>query len=119
MKRRKRQGHVEEPTNKVVVGEPFNPFGAFRSYIVIPDAILKHSELSSGAKICYGRLLLYAGKQCRCYPRVTSLATELGVSDRSIQLYLKELETQRLIRREQREGRKSNHFDFLWHEIFE
>lgn len=119
MPRRKRALQPESPSDRPKIGEPFNPFRGFRTYVIIPDPIFKHGELSVGAKFCYGRLLRYSGETARCYPRIATIAKELGVSDRTIQTYLRDLENQRLIRRVKRDGGKSNQFLFLWHESFE
>jgi len=102
------------------VGQPFNPFGLFNG-IFIPEALVRATGISPGAKIALGRLARYAGENGDCYPSVPTLAGELGMSERQIQRYVAELERVALIRRVPRvaeSGQTSNVFVFLWHSIF-
>ena len=103
------------------VGQPFNPFGLFNG-IFIPDALVRAKGVSPGAKLAYGRLARYAGRDGDCYPAVPTLAVEIGMSVRQTQYYLAELERNKLIRRITRlskSGQRSNAFEFLWHPLFE
>src|ERR1017187_6441753 len=103
------------------VGQPFNPFGLFTG-IFIPDALVRSTIISPGAKLVYGRLARYAGQDGRCYPAVETLASEVGLGERQVQRYLAELEREHLIRRVIRyagRAQTSNGFEFLWHEIFQ
>ena len=79
------------------VGQPFNPFGLFNG-IFIPDALAREKGVSRGAKIVYGRLARYAGRNGKCYPGVSTLAAEIGSSERQTQRYLAELERKLLPR---------------------
>jgi len=83
------------------VGSPFNPYKVFQG-IFAPYWLLEHQGISTGAKLCYIRLLGYAGKDARCYP-------SLEARD-----YVKELERAGLIAVEQRGLRKTNVYLFLW-----
>ena len=47
-------------------GEPFNPVGLFHG-IFIPEAICKYRGLPLGAKMVYGRLCRYAGRDAAVY----------------------------------------------------
>ena len=87
--------HVPAPA--LEVGQPFNPFGLFTG-IFVPDALVRSTAISAGAKLAYGRLARYAGQDGKCYPAVHTLASEIGVSERQTQNYLTELEAQKLIR---------------------
>ena len=49
------------------VGAPFNPYKVFQGAFA-PYWILEHRGISAGAKLCYIRLLGFAGKDARCYP---------------------------------------------------
>jgi len=100
------------------VGQPFHPWKAFKDVILLPCAILPLQNISCGAKLTYGRLLRYAGPDGRCYPAVSTLAAELGVSARQIRRYLAELEEEKLVRRVRKVG-TTNSFEFLWHPRFE
>jgi hypothetical protein len=103
------------------VGQPFNPFRFFTG-IFIPEALVRFSSVSPGAKLAYGRLARYAGQGGMCFPAVDTLAPEIGVGGRQAQKYLAELEKVRLIRRRPRfsgRAQTSNVIEFLWHPLFQ
>ena len=62
------------------LGEPFNPYGLFHG-VFIPEAVCKYHGLSPGAKLIYGRLCRYAGKDGYVYPAVGTLADETGMGE--------------------------------------
>lgn len=95
-----------------------NPYKKFNG-IHIPEGITRIpiKKLSHGAKICYGRLARYAGKDGICFPRIKTLAAEIGVKRRAVDGYLKELRDFGLIQSERRGLNKSNKYFFLDHEI--
>src|SRR3954454_5435883 len=95
------------------VGAPFNPYKVFQGAFA-PYWILEHRGISAGAKLCYIRLLGFAGKDARCYPSLETLGAGLGVSDRQARDYVKELERAGLITVDQRGLRKTNVYLFLW-----
>jgi hypothetical protein len=97
----------------VKVGAPFNPYRVFQGSFA-PYWLLEHRGISAGAKLCYIRLLGFAGKDARCYPSLETLGASLGVSDRQARDYVKELERQGLIVIEQRGLRKTNVYLFVW-----
>ncbi len=78
------------------VGAPFNPYRVFQG-VFAPYWILEHAHLGAGAKLCYVRLLGFAGKDARCYPALSTLGASLGVSDRQAREYIRELVKARLI----------------------
>ena len=83
----------------------------------IPNWLLKRREISKGAKLCYSRLIQYAGQDGKAFPKQKVLAEELGIkSDRTVRKYLKELETQNLLKIKQRGKMQSNRYFFLDHE---
>src|ERR1022692_3304478 len=86
------------PAPALEVGQPFNPFGLFTG-IFIPNALVRSTIISPGAKLVYGRLARYAGQDGRCYPAVETLASEVGLGERQVKRYLAELEREHLIRR--------------------
>ena len=98
------------------IGETFNPFKRFNG-IFIPEQIVSLSTINQGAKLCYGRLLRFAGKNGYCFPSVKLLATELGVGERQTQKYLAELQDHGFIRKMPRPG-SSDRIEFLLHEAF-
>ena len=95
------------------IGAPFNPYRVFQGAFA-PYWLLEHREISTGAKLCYIRLLGFAGKDARCYPSLERLGTSLGVSERQARDYVKELERSGLIVVEQRGLRKTNVYLFVW-----
>jgi len=95
------------------VGAPFNPYKVFQGAFA-PYWILEHRGISAGAKLCYIRLLGFAGKDARCYPSLETLGAGLGVSDRQARDYVKELERAGLITVDQRGLRRTNIYLFLW-----
>jgi hypothetical protein len=81
--------------------------------------------MSPGAKLIYGRLCRYAGKDGYVYPAIGTLADETGMGETQARTYLKELENGRFISvdRENRHYRNdgsggSNRYVFLWHAAF-
>ena len=99
------------------IGQPFNPYKRFNG-IHIPEALCRYRGLSAGAKLVYGRLARFAGKNGKVYPSVAKLAAELGVSPKQARRYVRELEDGAFIRPARTPG-KSSQYDFLWHPAFE
>ena len=99
-------------------GDRFNPYKKFNG-IFIPDWLAVRREISQGAKIAYGRLLRYAGKDGKCYPSIDKLANDIGVKKRQVAGYLKELKELKLIESIQRGRGHSNEYLFLFHDFIE
>jgi hypothetical protein len=97
------------------IGAPFNPYKIFQG-VFAPYWILEHRAISAGAKLCYVRLMGFAGRDARCYPSLETLGNALGVSERQTRDYVKELERAKLIAIEQRGLRRTNIYLFLWTE---
>lgn len=95
-----------------------NPYKKFNG-IHIPEGISKVpiSQLSHGAKMCYGRLARYAGKNGVCFPGIKTLAKEIGVCRRAVDDYMKELKDFRLIESRRRGLGKSNLYYFLDNDV--
>jgi GntR family transcriptional regulator len=72
------------------IGDPFNPYGMFNG-IWVPESLLRCPEISASAKLLYGRLARYAGRDGRCFPSVETLAVELGMTARQVQRLLWQL----------------------------
>jgi hypothetical protein len=107
-----------------LIGEPFNPYKQFPG-IFVPEPICRFKGLSAGAKMIYGRLCRYAGKDGAAYPSISMLGAETGIGETQARGYIKELEHERFIAvdRENRHFRKdgsggSNGYVFLWHSAF-
>jgi hypothetical protein len=83
---------------------------------MVPNWLMVRPEISQGAKLCYGRLCQFAGKDGNCYPTKMRLAKELGVSDRMVYNYIRELEKFALIEIVQNQKtREVNKYRFLNH----
>ena len=68
-----------------------------RGFTQVPNHILVSTKLSPGAKLAYAMLLKYAWQNNFCFPGQQKLATDMGVTDRSVRTYLQELELGQLI----------------------
>jgi hypothetical protein len=99
------------------VGEPFNPWRRFFG-VMIPDPIAAASGLSMGAKVCYGLLARFAGKNGDCFPTMQTIGRRIGVSDRQARSYIGELVCGGYIRRTRRGNHTPNRYAFLWHASF-
>jgi Helix-turn-helix domain len=100
------------------IGAPFNPW---RRFLVacVPDPLLRSNLVSNGAKLCWAQLARHAGKDGNCFPRQSTLAAEIGVTDRMIRYYLRELENSGLLRTIHVGLNEPNRYEFLWHAVFE
>ena len=74
----------------------------------VPNAILKSTQISPAAKLTYTMLLSYAWQNDYCFPGQERLAKDIGVSDRSVRTYLKELEQKGLLTIKQQGQGKPN-----------
>lgn len=99
--------------NKVI-----NTYKAFIG-CVVPNWLLRRKEISQGAKLLYGRLSQYAGKNGKAYPKMATLADEVGVSRQQASTYMNELLSHKLIKKERRGLGKPNTYHFLNHEWIE
>jgi hypothetical protein len=91
--------------NIVITGADVFTMGGFTQ---VPNALLRSGTISPGAKLCYAMLLSYAWHNDYCFPGQERLATDMGVTDRSVRSYLKELEGKKLLTIKQRGLGKSN-----------
>jgi hypothetical protein len=69
--------------------------------------------VSNGAKLLWARLARYAGTRGQCYPLLSTLAVDLGFSERQVQRYLAELISGGFLRARQRGLNQSNLYEFL------
>lgn len=92
-----------------------NPYKQFNG-IFIPDWLLEREEILIGSKICYARLTRYAGKNGYCYPKIDTLAKEIGVSVVQCKRYIKELKDHKLIAVKRRGFGNSNVYYFCHHD---
>ena len=77
----------------------------------VPNYVLENSKLSPGAKLAYAMLLKYAWQNSFCFPGQERLAQDMGVSDRSVRTYIKELVTSKLLKISRRGQGKTNVYE--------
>jgi len=100
------------------VGQTFIPRRVLNSGVFVPDSLLASRLVSNGAKLLWARLARYAGTNGQCFPLLSTLAADLGFSERQVQRYLAELVSSGFLRARQRGYNKSNVYEFLWHAAF-
>jgi hypothetical protein len=84
---------VSEDTRHVIIEDEALAAG----FTQIPNLVLRRSDLQPGAKLTYMVLLSYAWQQDHAYPGQDRLAVDMGVTERSVRTYLKELQESGLI----------------------
>jgi hypothetical protein len=104
-----------QPASALQVGQVFIPRRVLKSGVFVPDSLLACRLVSNGAKLLWARLARYAGANGQCFPLLSTLAVDLGFSERQVQRYLAELVSARFLRARQRGFNKSNLYEFLWH----
>jgi hypothetical protein len=116
-----RRGTPERPLK--TPGTPFNPW--FDSCGFYPQDVVGRQphdgpvSLTDGQKRLYERLVRYAARG-RAFPAQTTLAEELGKSERQIRADIHHLRDVKLIDCKARpENRRSHEYVFLWHPIFD
>jgi hypothetical protein len=68
-----------------------------KGFTQVPNHVLISNQLSPGAKLTYAMLLKYAWQNDFCFPGQERLAKDMGVTDRSVRTYLKELEAKKFV----------------------
>jgi hypothetical protein len=84
---------VSEDTRHVIVEDETLAAG----FTQIPNLVLRRGDLTPGAKLTYMVLLSYAWQKDHAYPGQDRLAGDMGVSERSVITYLKQLQDTGLI----------------------
>lgn len=74
-----------------IILEGFDPISA-HGFTQVPNVVLRDTNLSPGAKLCYAMLLSYAWQKDSCFPGQEALAKDTGISKRSTVRCMKELE---------------------------
>jgi hypothetical protein len=68
-----------------------------QGFTQIPNGVLRRSDLQPGAKLTYMVLLSYAWQKGQAFPGQDRLARDMGVSERSVITYLKQLQESGLV----------------------
>jgi DNA-binding PadR family transcriptional regulator len=84
---------VPDDTRHVIVEDETLAAG----FTQIPNLVLRRPDLQPGAKLTYMVLLSYAWDKDHAYPGQDRLAVDMGVSERSVITYLKQLSEAGLI----------------------
>jgi hypothetical protein len=99
------------------IGDRFIPWRRFRG-VMIPDPVLA-SDLSLGAKVCYGVLARFAGENGECFPTMQTIGVRIGVSDRQASTYVAELVRNGFVSRARGGSGRPNRYGFVWHPSFD
>ena len=116
----------------MTIGEPFNPWRDACGFYA-PDELTRlgalviiatHRKLSHGHKLLYVLLVRRWGRRGPCFPGQAALARTLGVSERTVRMWIEDLEAFGLILRRSRGRAKggcgqTDEYIFLWHPIFD
>jgi len=68
-----------------------------KGFTQVPNHILESEKISPGAKLTYTMLLKYAWQNDFCFPGQDRLGKDMGVSRRSVNTYIQELEKKKFI----------------------
>lgn len=74
----------------------------------VPNFVLRHRELSVGAKVVYAMFLSYAWNNESCFPGQERLADDMGMSRTRVTEFIGELEKARFITIQRRGQGKTN-----------
>ena len=67
-------------------------------FAAFPYVVLRDTSLSAGARLAYAVLLMYAWQEGACFAGQATMAKDVGVGERQLRNYLKQLEDHRYIR---------------------
>ena len=67
-------------------------------FAALPYLVLRDTGLSIGARVTYAVLLMYAWQEEACFAGQGKMSEDIGVSDRQVRDYLKELQDRGYIR---------------------
>jgi hypothetical protein len=94
----KERNIVLDTTNPVLAG----------GFTQVPNFVLRHRELSVGAKVVYAMFLSYAWNNESCFPGQERLADDMGMSRTRVTEFIGELEKARFITIQRRGQGKTN-----------
>lgn len=60
-------------------------------FAALPYMVLRDTKLSTGARLAYAVLLMYAWQEGSCFPGQERMAKDLGTSERHLRRFLEEL----------------------------
>jgi len=102
-------------------GDVYNPYQMFKKNLLIPSSLasIPVASLSQGAKLTFGRLRMYAGKNAQAFPKRKTLAKQIGCSTRQVDNYIKELVELGVISTKRIGLGRSNRYSFVWSDILD
>lgn len=88
-------------------------------FVTVPNSLVECEEINPKSLVVYCILKKYMNKDTKeCYPKIETIASAVGASEKSIRTALKELETNGFISITRRKG-QSNIYKFSEHKNFE
>ena len=82
-------------------------------FAAFPYLVMRDKKLSTGARLTYAFLLMYAWQEGSCFPGQEHLAESMGVSRAQVQRYLYELRDSDWIAIEREDKRYNNTYRIL------
>ena len=82
-------------------------------FIQLPKLVLYARNLTRDAKLLYAILLGYAWQQGRCFPGYSRLCYDMGASENTVRVYMRELEKVGLLQQKRRGLGKTNIYILL------
>ena len=82
-----------------------------KGFTQVPNHILKSTKISPGGKLVYAMLLSYAWQNDFCFPGQGRLAADMGVSLRTANTYIQELEKKGFIKIKRRGQGRPNLYE--------
>ena len=81
----------------MIIGEEYKPFNLFFG-AVMPNWLMKRTEINGNDKMIFSRLCQYAGKNGKAFPKRETLAEEVGLKENTVRKILIKLEDNGLIK---------------------
>ena len=103
----KQIGEVLERNIKLIGADALSE----RGFVMVPIAILRHPDLTMGAKAVYASLLSYAWHNNYCFPGQDRVAEEIGAGRTKVNEWIKELERKGFIKIIRRGQGKTNIYE--------
>lgn len=100
-------GEVIERNIKLVGADALSE----RGFVQVPVAIVRHNDITMGAKMAYTSLLSYAWHNDYCFPGQDRMAEDIGATRQSVNTWIKELERKGFIKVTRRGQGKSNLYE--------
>ena len=107
---------LRQENDSPIVGQPFN-YSKILDAVLIPQPVYADASLSPGARLLWGIIRRLAHKTGQCFATDARLAGELGVNERQIRRYCRQLVAGQLLRETVQPGRSTVR-ELLWNERF-